>query len=92
MLYTAHTRLTGLCALFLIPGVTLMSVSPDHMHAKNQGVDAYFLGSILWYLVYVIMEDTPEANCSVLSDELIRAARLSSTRMFTCLTLGNLLV
>ena len=49
MLHTALTRLDGLCALFLIPGVTLMTVSPDHMHAKNQGVDAYFLGSIVWF-------------------------------------------
>ena len=40
--------------LLTLPGVSIISVYPDWLHCKHLGVDQYFLGSVLWMLVYVL--------------------------------------
>lgn len=72
-LYTAGIELAGVCELFRVPGVTLMSVCPDWMHNKNLGTDMYFYGSVIWLLVYKIMGQSPEENLLSLENDLKKA-------------------
>jgi hypothetical protein len=69
-LYTAFTVLAGVCAIFEVPGVSLMTVAPDWMHNKHLGTDQYFYGSVLWLLVYVILDDTPTNNLDGILDDI----------------------
>ena len=45
-----------------LPGVTLLSVCIDWMHVKYLGTDQYFLGSVLYLLVFVLMGGEPATN------------------------------
>lgn len=69
-LYTALTVLAGVCAIFQVPGVSLMTVAPDWMHNKHLGTDMYFYGSVLWLLCYVLLEGTPEANMDIVLEDI----------------------
>ena len=41
--------------LFDLPGLSILTVSADHMHCKHMGVDQYFFGSVLMLLAYYVM-------------------------------------
>ena len=48
-----------------LPGVTILTVLPDLMHAKHLGTDAYFNGSVLVLLVYAIL---PGCSFSIVAE------------------------
>ena len=79
-LYSALTVLAGACAIFQVPGVTLMSVAPDWMHNKHLGTDMYFYGSVLWLLVYVVLLDTPQQNLDALMIEVKQIYRENASQ------------
>ena len=56
----------GMNVLFNLPGVGILTVFVDFMHTKHIGTDAYFYGSVLAYMVFHMMDDTPERNMDVL--------------------------
>ena len=60
----------------------------DMMHMKWLGVDSYFIGSVLSYLIDMKMTDTPQNNLSRLWNDIkvMYAQQKTSTR-FSCLTL-----
>ena len=42
--------------------LSCLNVEPDELHVLWLGVVQYFMGSILWLLVYRCMRKTPKAN------------------------------
>ena len=56
--------------IFTVPGVTILTVWADLMHAKHMGTDMYFYASVLVLLCYDIMRHAPEDNCALLWMEL----------------------
>lgn len=52
----------GCCPLFLVAGVTILTLMTDLLHIKHLGVDQYFLASIISMLVYDIMPDSVDEN------------------------------
>ena len=71
-----------------VPAVDILSLSMDMMHIKWLGVDSYFIGSLLCYLIDMKMPDSPQNNLSRLWDEIkvMYAQQKASTR-FSTLTL-----
>jgi len=49
-------------ALFSIPGVSILTVCLDYMHAKYIGMDQYMYGSTFYYLVFYVMNKSAEEN------------------------------
>ena len=43
------------CEVFEIPGVSGHTLGPDTMHNKHLGMDPYFSGSALYFLVFVML-------------------------------------
>ena len=50
--------------IFKVAGININAVSADLMHVKHMGTDAYFFGSVLAYLCYWKLTDTPQNNLS----------------------------
>ena len=48
--------------VFTIPGVSIYSITFDLMHCKHLGIDQYFLGSVLWILVYLMLPNDKADN------------------------------
>ena len=46
------------CAIFRVPGVTKDVIAFDTMHNKHLGMDQYFLASVLYVLVYLMLPGT----------------------------------
>ena len=75
--YVFATALAGLCALFDLAFVSIVSVCPDWLHNKKLGTDAYFYGSVLWLLVYEIFPagTTAATAMAQVNEELAAAYR-----------------
>ena len=52
---------TGI-SLFRLMFVSCLSVGQDGMHIKHLGCDRYFYGSVLWLLVFEVLDDSPTDN------------------------------
>ena len=50
------------CWLFQIPGVTVYTLHPDWMHGKHLGSDKVLGGSVLYILIFCILQWSPEEN------------------------------
>ena len=50
------------CPLFDLPGVSALTAMVDYMHCKYLGSDQYMFGSILWIIVYYVLQGSPEDN------------------------------
>ena len=59
----AHPRCI---ALFNVPGVSILTVRGDLLHAKHLGVDAYFYASVVAYLIYHVMPGSADENLALL--------------------------
>eukprot|EP00969_Alexandrium_andersonii_P097413 4299578-Alexandrium_andersonii.AAC.1 len=55
----AHPRRN---AVLQLPGVSIRTVKGDLLHAKHLGVDAYFYASALTFLVFYVLEGSPDDN------------------------------
>ena len=71
-----------------VPGVGIRSYIPDVLHCKYLGSDAYFLGSLIWYLISSVMPGTLQGNLSSLFAELKQEYTNGGWQGFTKLTLG----
>ena len=72
-LYTAANILPHMCALFRVPGVSLVTLAPDWQHDKNMGTDMYFYGTVLHMLCYRILGDTPARNLEKVTADIKEA-------------------
>lgn len=53
----------SMCPIFSLPGVSVLTVALDYMHCKYLGSDMYMYGSVLFVLVYFVMQsDDPLEN------------------------------
>ena len=66
------------CALFDLPGMSIHGVVADTMHNKHMGTDMWFLGSVLQYLVYYVMEGALGNSMDVLECENLLDASLGA--------------
>ena len=68
-------------AMYTIPGVTPMTVCIDWMHTKYLGTDQYFLGSVLWVLCNLLMDEghNDTENCKHLWTKIKREYRARGT-------------
>ena len=65
MLRTAewwHENHDEIIELMTLPGVSHLTFYGDMMHTKHLGTDAYFFGSVLWMLSYLVLPGTATAN------------------------------
>ena len=68
--YDATVFLEGLCSLFSLPFISLVSVAHDWQHdKKNLGTDQYFYGSVLWLLVFQVLPSSPANNMALIQEE-----------------------
>ena len=51
-------------------GIYSATVFPDWLHTKHLGTDAYFYGSVLWMLVYMLLPGTPQENMNTVLAEI----------------------
>ena len=58
------------CRLFDLPGISVLTICMDYMHAKYLGLDQHQYGSIMYILCYIVLPGTPEENISVLWREI----------------------
>ena len=66
--------------LFTPPGVSIPSVYPDWLHTKHLGVDQYFLGSVLWLLVYQLSPGRdPQEALNEVWDAILEQYRFQHT-------------
>ena len=56
--------------IFTVPGVTILTVWADLMHAKHMGTDMYFYASVLFLLCFDVMRHEPEDNCALIWKEI----------------------
>ena len=56
--------------IFQIMYLSALNVEPDELHTMHLGTSAYFLGSILWILIYEILPDTPARNMITIWKEI----------------------
>ena len=61
LLVAAGLILAGLGITFWVPDVT---------HCKHLGADCYSYGSVLAFLVYHVMEGSPESNMELLWEDI----------------------
>ena len=61
------------CELFSLPGVTVTTCAPDHMHNKILGLDTYNYGSATKYLICYLMPGTIEENEDAFIEDLKQA-------------------
>ena len=45
-----------------LPYLSNMNIEPDELHVLHLGTSQYFLGSVLYLLVFTILDGTPAAN------------------------------
>ena len=58
-------------SIFSIPGVAILTFFPDFMHCKHLGCDMYALASILYIIVYQILNyGSPNANMTYLFEKI----------------------
>ena len=71
------------------PAVDILSLSMDMMHVKWLGVDSYYIGSVLSYLIDMKLPGSPQENLTRLWSEIKAgyAAHKSATR-FSCMSLS----
>ena len=75
--------------LFRVQGVGIEQAQPDTMHTKHGGVDSYCYGSVLKFLVEVVMAGTPAANLSALWIALtVEFKKRPPVNQFTGMTKG----
>ena len=48
-----------MCDIFLAPGVSHLALAADTMHNKHLGMDQYYLASVLYLLVFVMLPGMP---------------------------------
>jgi hypothetical protein len=56
--------------IFSLPGLSVLTFYGDLMHTKHLGTDAWFFGSVLWMLTYLILPDTASHNMNVVWDHI----------------------
>jgi hypothetical protein len=75
--------------LLQLVGMGIEQAQPDTMHTKHGGVDAYFYGSRLKYLVFFVMVGEPADNLARLWIALSREfKRRAPTNQLTGITMG----
>ena len=81
--------------LFTLPGVTIHTLWPDLMHIKYMGVDMWFVGSVLVYLVFIFEGHAPAESWGQRLDvvwkhclEYYRRHAIDSKSRFTHLRIG----
>ena len=65
-----HTQNPDPHYIFQIMYLSALNVEPDELHTMHLGTSAYFLGSILWILIYEILPDTPARNMITIWKEI----------------------
>eukprot|EP00959_Pyramimonas_sp_CCMP1952_P459246 9477932-Pyramimonas_sp.AAC.1 len=58
--------------------VTHYALSVDIMHVKHMGVDQYFVGSVMYVLIFLVMPGRPEKNMEIIRREIMHEYNIGS--------------
>ena len=76
--------------LFQIPYMSAINYDPDELHVMHLGTSMYFLGSILWLLVFEILGGDPKAAMKAVWQMIANQyARLQPQCQFTNLSIDS---
>ena len=85
--FASHTDTIALWGK--IPGVDILNLSMDLMHIKYLGIDAYYLASVLVYLVDYKLQGKAQDNLNSIWDEMqLQYQQLKSPTRLSSLTLS----
>ena len=80
----------GMIILFrALPYLSVCNVDADELHVLHLGVCQYFLGCVLWLLVFARLGHSPTANMSRVWDDILEAYDPGSSDHFTSLGLSS---
>ena len=70
-------------------GISSLTICPDILHCKHLGTDQYFYASVIWLMVYTIMDASPEENMAEIVIDIKRQyAALGTPERFNNITLS----